>query len=134
MADTSIIGRGWTFPVQVGGAGGIGLSEGTSEIEESIRIILGTAQGERVMRPTFGCRIHELVFDPTIGETLGLAERYVKEALEMWEPRIDVETVHATSEGEDQMAGRMMVSVTYTVRDIKDPRTLVYPFYLIERE
>ena len=134
MPDTSLVGRGWSFPVQPGGGGAIGLSDGTAEIEEAVRIILGTALGERVMRPTFGCRIHELVFDPTNGETIGLAERYVKEALAMWEPRIDVQTVTAQSEGPDQLAGRLMISVTYTVRQIKDPRTLVYPFYLIERE
>lgn len=134
MPDESFIGRGWTFPVQSGGAGGLALSDGHAEIEEAIRIILGTAQGERVMRPSFGCRIHELVFDPTIGETLGLAERYVREALAMWEPRIDVETVRAESTGEDQQNGRLMIYVTYTVREMKDPRTLVYPFYLIEQE
>lgn len=134
MPDKSLIGRGWSFPVGPGGAGGLGLSDGVTEVEEAIRIILGTAQGERVMRPTFGCRIHELVFDPTNGETIGLAERYVREALAMWEPRIDVETVHAESEGEDQLSGRLMISVSYTLRETKDPRTLVYPFYLIERE
>jgi phage baseplate assembly protein W len=134
MADNSLIGRGWTFPVGPGGGGGVALSEGHGEIEESIRIILGTAQGERVMRPTFGCRIHELVFAPTIDETVGLAERYVREALAMWEPRIDVESVRAELNPEDRAAGRMEISVTYTVRDLKDPRTLVYPFYLIENE
>ncbi|MGE5595949.1 MAG: GPW/gp25 family protein, partial [Hyphomicrobiales bacterium] len=62
-------------------SGGIALVDGPTDIEQSILIILGTSPGERVMRPTFGCRIHELVFDPVIGETLGLAKRYIEEAL-----------------------------------------------------
>ena len=82
------------------------------------------------MRPTFGCRIHELVFAPTTDDTLNLARQYVEEALAMWEPRIDVEDVVAEFSPGDP--GSMEVIISYTVRATKDERTLVYPFYLIE--
>ena len=84
------IGAGWSFKLDLNQRGGILLASGSRKVEQSISIILGTRIGERVMRPTFGCRLHELVFAPFDAETLGLAERYVTEALNFWEPRIDV--------------------------------------------
>ena len=59
-----IVGAGWAFPLHVNGAGGIALARGENDIEQAIRIILGTAKGERRMRPNFGCAIHDLVFAP----------------------------------------------------------------------
>jgi len=134
MADNPLVGRGWSFPVTVAGAGGIALSADEADIDEAIAIIIGTSPGERVMRPDFGCRIHELVFAPATGETLGLAERHVEEALGWWEPRVDIREVSATVDPLDHESGRLLITVSYVVRATKDERSLVYPFYLIERE
>ena len=134
MAENLLIGRGWGFPVSVDSTGGIRMSSDRTEIEEAISIILGTSPGERVMRPTFGCRIHELVFSPNTPETLGLARRYVEEALGMWEPRIDVVSTIVTADAEEAERGRLNIELTYSIRGTKDSRTLVYPFYLIENE
>ena len=131
MPDDALIGRGWAFPVGVSGSGGIALAHGNDDIEQAIRIILGTAPGERVMRPDFGCRIHELVFAPTTGETIGLARHYVEEALGWWEPRIDVRDVTVEGDPNDPRGARLWGSIRYEVRATKDERTLVYPFYLI---
>lgn len=131
MADDPLIGRGWAFPVGVSGSGGIALSSGHEDLEQAIRIILGTALGERPMRPDFGCRIHELVFAPTTGETIGLARHYVEEALGWWEPRIDVLDVAVEADTTAAGGARLWVSIRYQVRSTKDERTLVYPFYLI---
>ena len=97
MSHNELVGRGWSFPVVPGANGSIALSAGYFDIDEAITLILGTSIGERVMRPNFGCRIHELVFDPVNGETLGLAKRYVAEALGWWEPRIDVLAITVTA-------------------------------------
>jgi phage baseplate assembly protein W len=132
MPANELIGRGWSFPVQVSGAGGLALSQDSADIEEAIGIILGTSPGERAMRPEFGCRIHELVFAPSNSQTLGLAQRYVQEALAWWEPRIDVEDVIAAFDQLDP--ARTLITVRYTIRATKDERSLVYPFYLIARE
>lgn len=134
MADNSLIGRGWGFPVGVDATGGIRLSSDTAEIEEAIAIVIGTSPGERVMRPAFGCRIHELVFAPNNLETVGLARRYVEEALGMWEPRIEVESVVVSLDPAEVDRGRLNIEVQYTIRGTKDPRSLVFPFYLIENE
>lgn len=132
MPGNVLVGRGWTFPVQIGGSGGISLSGDASDIEEAVRVIIGTSSGERVMRPDFGCRIHELVFAPANSQTVGLAQRYVLEALKWWEPRIEVIEVSGMIDTVEP--NRLLINVIYTIRDTKDERSLVYPFYLIARE
>src|SRR6266545_7967199 len=91
-----LIGAGWSFPLQRDTSGAIMLSRGQQDIDEAIRIILMTRVGERVMRPAFGCRLHELLFAPLNMTTCALARQYVLEALRYWEPRIDVNSVEVT--------------------------------------
>jgi phage baseplate assembly protein W len=127
-----IIGAGWAFPAGADGRGGIALSRGETDIEQSIRIVLGTAKGERRMRPNFGCAIHELVFAPNDETTWGLARYAVEEALGWWEPRIDVAEVRVGPNPD--LPNRMDIEIDYRIRATKDARTLVYPFYLITPE
>jgi phage baseplate assembly protein W len=127
-----IIGTGWAFPLRADGRGGIAMSRGDTDIEQAIRIILGTAKGERRMRPEFGCGIHDLVFASNDEATWGMARYYVQDALEMWEPRIDIEAIEATPNPDHD--SRLDISVKYRVRATKDARTLVYPFYLVHLE
>jgi phage baseplate assembly protein W len=110
--------------------GGIALATGEHDIEQSIRIILGTSPGERVMRPEFGCRIHDLVFAPHDAATEGLAIHYVQEALERWEPRIDVVQVEVSRDAAQE--GTMLIEIKYQIKDIHDERSIVYPFYLTD--
>ena len=127
-----IVGAGWAFPLHVDGAGGIALARGENDIEQAIRIILGTAKGERRMRPNFGCAIHDLVFAPNDESTWGLARYAVEEALGWWEPRIDVEEVVVGPNPDE--AARLDIEILYSIRATKDRRTLVYPFYMITPE
>lgn len=127
-----IVGRGWAFPPRISAQGGLALTNERSEIEQAILIILMTAVGQRVMRPTFGCRIHELVFAPNNSTTAAQAIRYVEEALNMWEPRITVMGVEVSPD--PLQANRLMIDVAYKINATNDPRSLVYPFYLIPEE
>ena len=80
------------------------------------------------MRPEFGCRIHELLFAPNHAATHALAADYVRQALDRWEPRIQVHTVDAHADpGQD---GAMLIEIKYLVRDTHNERSIVYPFYL----
>jgi uncharacterized protein len=126
------IGRGWGFPMRVDATGGIGMVEREQEIEEAIRLILGTAPGERPMRPEFGCGIHEYVFAPGDGATAGRIAYEVRAALDRWEPRIEVTDVVVAFDTVD--AGTLYVDVRYTVRATNNPRNLVFPFYTIPDE
>lgn len=127
-----IVGRGWAFPPQIGPQGGLGLTRERIEIEQAIRIILSTSPGQRVMRPTFGCRLQDLVFAPNNSHTAAQARRYVEEALRMWEPRINVTQVNVGPDPDD--ASRLLIEMEYRVKATYDQRSLVYPFYLIPEE
>lgn len=126
------LGKGWAFPPRPDGRGGMGLVSGTDDIGRAIQIILSTPIGQRVMRSTFGSRLHELVFADVNAETLGLAEMYVKEALAFWEPRIEVVDVHAEPDPVDHSI--LNISIGYRVKATHDERSLVYPFYRIPGE
>jgi len=129
---TDLIGSGWAFPPTIDPQGGVALTRSGNEIEQAICIILLTPLGQRVMRPTFGCRIHELVFAPNNSTTAAQAIRYVEEALAMWEPRIQVTEVTATVDPHED--GRMLIHINYFIKSTNDPRSLVFPFYLIPEE
>lgn len=126
--DRDFLGQGWAFPVATGGADDIEYAMAEDDIEESIRIILGTAKGERVMRPDFGCGIHDHVFDTIDRSTLTVIETAVEEALVEWEPRIAVKEVEASTDRLNE--GRLDISVDYRVRSTNNEHNLVYPFYI----
>jgi uncharacterized protein len=134
------VGAGLAFPMRTDPAGGIALVTQHREIEESIRLILATAPGERPMRPEFGCSIHDHVFGPPTPDQLAVIQGAVRDALERWEPRIDVENVVLTpvqQTGDPDRAdgdGLLYIDVQYTVGDTNSPRNLVFPFYTIEDE
>lgn len=106
------------------------MSEYEQDIKESIWIILSTAKGERVMRPDFGCGIHDLVFASMNTATLGLVESTVRDALTTWEPRVEVINVGVSTKEANN--GRLEVSIDYRVRQTNNEFNLVYPFYLTE--
>ena len=134
MADPrAFLGRGWSFPVRVDDKEGtIRLSEYDKDIQQSIWIILSTSKGERVMRPDFGCGIHDLVFEVINTTSMAEIEASVREALGLFEPRIDVRTVKALSNG-GGMDGQLRISIDYEVRGTNNQLNFVYPFYIKER-
>jgi phage baseplate assembly protein W len=129
---TEIIGSGLAFPLQVDRRGGIALARDEQDIDQAIQLILGTAPGERPMRPEFGCGIHDYVFAPADGATAGRIAYEVRVALERWEPRIQVQTVEFDLSGAD--SGLLTIDIGYTVRATNTERNLVYPFYVIPAE
>lgn len=126
------VGRGWAFPLRVDARGGIAMLEGGEKTDASIRMIISTAPGERVMRPDFGCAIWDHVFAPLEPYTFGMMEDAVRRALIQWEPRIGlVGVVVEPSKDED---GRVDIAITYRIKATNDLRNLVYPFYVIPKE
>ena len=128
LRDREFIGQGIAFPFQANARGDVALSIGVVDIEQSIRVILGTMPGERVMRPTFGCRAWELVFDPNHAATHALMTEYVREALTMWEPRIRVERVDSFRDPKRPEA--LIVEIRYAIKSTHDKRSIVYPFFV----
>jgi phage baseplate assembly protein W len=128
--SSEFLGRGWRFPVNVEPRGGMASSEYEEDVKEAIGLILRTSRGERVMQPDFGCGIHEMTFSVINTATAGLVEDMVKEALILWEPRIEVTGVKASVDPTDD--GRMAIAIDYRVRATNSEFNLVYPFYLKE--
>jgi uncharacterized protein len=125
--QTNYIGAGFAFPIDVNVQGSIQLSNNTPNLEESIIIILSTKLGERLYRPDFGSRLSELVFEPMNTNTLLMIRLYVEEALEIWEPRIIINSILTIP---DPIKGLVEIEIMYTPKDEYEMRSMVYPFYL----
>ena len=121
------LGTGWSFPVKLDNEGKFENAKYEESVRQSIWTILGTAKGERVMRPDFGCGIYDLVFEVNDATTAGRITEAVREALLAFEPRIDVRDVQVSSEQQGEV---MLISISYEVRATNNAFNLVYPFYL----
>ena len=121
------LGQGVSFPMRVNKQGNFTLSREIDNIEESILIILLTEPGERLYRPDFGCRLHELAFAPLNSETLMLMRIWVQEALDQWEPRIELESIITEP---INIRGQVNIGINYRIKKSYDRRSLVYPFFL----
>lgn len=129
---TEHLGTGVAFPFGVDDQGRVALVKDETDVDQAIRIILGTAPGERPMRPEFGCVVHELLFEAIDALTLGQVEHAVRVALIRWEPRVDVHDVQFDlSQVEDGVLG---IRLSYVIRATNSIRNLVHPFYLIPAE
>lgn len=124
----NFLGKGFAFPMRVDGRGMVETSSGERSVAEAVRLILGTAVGERIMQPEFGCQIHELVFHPVNANTCSMVSLYVNQALIKWEPRI--ESISVQSYPDPTSENTILIIVDYKVRSTNNMQNLVYPFYL----
>lgn len=139
------LGRGWRFPLLPDDTGSLAWCEGQANVEQSLRILLLTAVGERVMRPTFGTEAPQLVFAPGSDQYLRRLEQSIRDALRDFEPRVDVDEVLAETEvaepgtmrqasASGRAEARVTVSLSYKVRRTNSRFNLVFPFYLASAE
>ena len=127
MTD-SFVGKGWRFPILPDATGALGYVAGDANVEQSLRILLLTELGQRVMRPDFGSKAARLVFAPGSLQYLGQLETTVREAIRDWEPRVELEYVRAEADPNDET--RVSVGLGYKVRPTNTRYNLVFPFYL----
>ena len=127
----AILGKGWHFPIVINSEEKIQQSEYERDIEQAIRIILGTAQGERVMRPDFGAGLKRLVFQPINTTTLAQIKHLVQDALVQWEPRINQVEISVNAK---PRASKVDIHIGYSIRRTNTFYNLVYPFYFAEGE
>jgi uncharacterized protein len=131
MAE-NYIGQGWQYPLGTDASGSIALTGEDRDLERSMRLILATAPGERPMRPQFGCGIHDFVFAPANATTAGRLALEVKKSLNFWEPRIEVKSVEVSVD--EVSHNTLYILITYAKKGSYDPRSLVFPFYVIPEE
>ncbi len=121
------LGVGWGFPLTVDNSGFFNKAEYEESVRQSIWIVLGTAKGERVMRPDFGCGIYDLVFEVNSPSTAGKVAQAIRQALLLFEPRIDVLDIQVQAADGGEV---LLISIDYQVRTTNNVFNLVYPFYL----
>jgi uncharacterized protein len=129
MTNSDFLGLGWNFPIGLDHGGQVELApDGEECVRQSIWMILGTSRGERVMRPDFGCGIHDMVFGVNNAATANAVAGAVRDALAVWEPRIDVLDVYAVPD--PSRPSLLTIEINYQVRSTNSRFNLVYPFYL----
>ena len=125
------LGVGWAYPVGVDAlTGDTAMARYDRDVHQAIRIILETSPGERVMRPEFGCGIHDLVFEEINVTTMRAIEASVREALTRFEARIEI--VNVTVDPRQALNGELLIALKYRVRSTNQVDNLVYPFYFRE--
>jgi Bacteriophage baseplate protein W len=130
MSD--MLGSGLAFPLAVDHRGALAMARGEDDVEQALQIILGTAPGERPMRPEFGCEVHDLVFDTIDAAMVGRVESAIRAALDRWEPRVEVAGIDFDLDRASE--GVLEITISYRIRATNRERNLVYPFYVIPAE
>jgi phage baseplate assembly protein W len=130
--SVDFIGIGWAYPLGVRHNGAIATVDGVANLERAMRIVLTTYLGERPMRPDFGSRLRDYLFDGMSAATLVAIEEEVARALYSCEPRVEIDDVTATAAPDTP--GRVDIEISYTVLATNDAANLVVPFYTIPGE
>jgi uncharacterized protein len=124
------LGNGVAFPLAFDqNTGDLKAASHEESVRQSIELILGTAKGERAMRPDFGCGIHDLVFEVKSSGTAGKISQAVQEALLKYEPRIEVLDVQVAFQFEGG-GEQLLIQLSYRIQATNNVFNLVYPFYL----
>ena len=127
----SFLGTGWGFPPAFNKqTGAVALLVNEDDIQSSLEILLTTRQGERVMRPDYGCNLDELVFEPLTTTFKTYIKDLISTAILYYEPRIEVNKIELDDTG--QLDGRILISIDYTVRATNSRFNFVFPFYKTE--
>jgi uncharacterized protein len=98
MRTPNIFGQGLGFPPRIGADGRLVWSVGEDNVRESIRLILLTEPGERLMREEFGCGLRRFLFEPNTVTTRQLIRERIAQAIGRWEPRVALEAVEVEAD------------------------------------
>ncbi len=131
--DKKFLGTGWGFPPTfVKGVNSINVMMVSNEqdIDESLRILLGTTPGERVMYPSYGCGLKKRVFEKLDASVMTALKDDIARAVLFFEPRITLNSIDVDLE--DQFNGCVRFCLNYTVRTTNSRSNIVYPYYLNE--
>lgn len=126
--ERPFLGRGWQFPSQIDADGRVATVSGEAAVEQSVRLILSTAVGERMMRPDFGCGLHARVFAPGSNDMAARIIGDLRKALATWEHRADLVDLDLRTDANDP--ARRIVELTVQIKGTNSRFNLVYPFYV----
>lgn len=124
------LGQGLAFPLKVTPHGRIATARAEAKIEQSVWLIMASATGERVMRPAYGCGIHDMLFEPNNVSARSMLADFVRQALSLQEPRIAVLDVTIDSSPADPSA--VLIRVDYRIHENNSIASVVYPYFVTE--
>jgi len=119
-----------TAGLRISSRGGLEMVEGRLSVQQALRLLLSTRPGERVMRPHYGCDLHRLAFLPNDNTTAGLAIHYVRQAIQRWEPRVEIVRLEANGQSAQASPGLLEIYLEYRVRATQQTDRLTYAFDL----
>jgi len=126
---SSFLGTGWSFPPQfLPNTGEVAMGSDRQDVEESLRILLGTAAGERFLRPDYGLDLHEMLFEPMSTTMKTYLKDRIRIGLLIYEPRIELLLLELDDSALYQ--GLVSLRLDYQLRGTNSRYNLVYPFYL----
>ena len=129
--ERAFLGRGWSFPPQFDKAAkGLVMLEEEKDIESSLEILLSTKLGERVMQPTYGCNLDDMVFESMNLTMLTYMKDLIENAILYHEPRIDLEKLDVDTSNQNE--GVLLIVLHYIVRTTNSRYNYVYPYYINE--
>ena len=131
--NKAFLGIGWSFPPEFHkhvDALEVKMVAEEEDISESLRILLSTRPGERVMQPDYGCGLHAMVFESIDESTVTELKDIIERAVLFYEPRITLESIDVNTE--DELDGKLKIQLNYTVRKTNTRSNIVYPFYYLE--
>jgi len=131
--DKDFLGVGWSFPPEFHkqtNAFGVKMVSGEEDIAESLRILLSTVPGERIMQPTYGCGLHAMVFETINESTITELKDIIERSVLFFEPRITLESIDIDTD--ESLEGSLKIQLNYTVRKTNTRSNIVYPFYYLE--
>ena len=132
-SDKAFLGIGWSFPPEFhrfANTFGVNMVAEEEDVKESLRILLSTRPGERVMQPSYGCGLRAMVFENINESTVTEIKDVVERAVLFFEPRITLEAIDVSTE--DALEGRLNLRLNYRVRKTNTRSNIVYPFYYLE--
>ena len=132
-SDKAFLGIGWSFPPEFhrfANSFGVNMVAEEEDVKESLRILISTRPGERVMQPAYGCGLQAMVFENINESTVTEIKDVIERAVLFFEPRITLEDIDVSTE--DALEGRLNIRLNYRVRKTNTRSNIVYPFYYLE--
>jgi uncharacterized protein len=142
--NKAYLGFGWSFPprfsktacqlelvsTEQDTCGQLELVSAEQDICESLSLLLSTRIGERVMQPTYGCDLSDLMFEPLSPTVVSNIKELIRTAILYHEPRIQLDDI--LLQLDQQLEGVINICLEFMVLSTNSRFSFVYPFYFQE--
>lgn len=130
MDEKTFLGTGWSFPPTFSpDEGTVEMVSNTLDILQSLKVLVSTLPGERILLPDYGCNLTPLVFENITAGLFTKIKDIISNAIIKCEPRINLIDVYFT---EGNQEGQLNIEIDYVIRTTNSRQNFVFPYYLNE--